>query len=489
MTKDQAIAQLKAQGLSATQAAGVAGELEKAGALPRADVNLLTDLVNSVRNNTGPSANTLTNVVLYSVERWEKAQGTSAPTAAPKTTKVGDAGGNVLSGRGSSEQTAYNQRVVDDAWRLLKGDWDPNVVPGQEVVKAATDLKNFLGSLPAQTVGETAGSDFEAAWNDLLGSFATGGSAGGGAGAGFEENPVDSPEEIDAYARQNYGYLAAYLSDPEIGPILNQAAREDWDEGRLRGALANTSWWKNTANTARVWDAEWNMDRATSEAKVQTQLESIRRQAALMGLSITGRIDLGGFGSYDRDYWLAVTSLREGWSPERLAQAIFNEGGFNANQDYGEGQIGAQADQVKRIAAAYMLPVSEQTANDYARKVILGELSLDGVEAMFRDQAKGRYPGMASVIDQGVRPEQYFDTYKQQIGQLLEIDPDSVNLLNGKWAPIVETVGQDGVKRPMTLSEAADYIRSQPEYDKTDNAMQEASRVGELLGKTFGRIG
>jgi hypothetical protein len=54
---------------------------------------------------------------------------------------------------------------------------------------------------------------------------------------------------------------------------------------------------------------------------------------------------------------------------------------------------------------------------------------------------------------------------------------------------MTELVGADGVRRPMTLSESADYLRSRPEYDRTDNAMTEASRVAELLAKTFGKVG
>ena len=62
--------------------------------------------------------------------------------------------------------------------------------------------------------------------------------------------PKQSPE---SFARANYGYLAGFINHPDIGPILKQAAAEDWDEARLYGAVSATEWWRNTSAAQRTW--------------------------------------------------------------------------------------------------------------------------------------------------------------------------------------------------------------------------------------------
>src|SRR5690606_5449534 len=142
----------------------------------------------------------------------------------------------------------------------------------------------------------------------------------------------------------------------EIGPILRQAAKEGWDEGRLRGALHGTTWWQNTSESQREWDALWQLDRATANAQIEQRLDAVRRQAKALGLSFDGKKkDLGGFGVWDTDWFLAVTSLRNGWNPEQLAAAIFNEGGFDPESDYAMGSIASTADRVKALAKDYFV--------------------------------------------------------------------------------------------------------------------------------------
>jgi hypothetical protein len=476
---------LIAGGMPSAAADVAVKNVRDSGLLPRANDQLISALVSAYN---APGSTPMSRRIVDAVNSWRETA-PARPAPAPTKPKVESAGGNVLMGGRKPPPMFTPEQINQGAWALVKGQWPGTVTPPREFVEAADQLKNFLAQGGAGAMGEEPEDPIAAVLAALLGGGGGGGSYGGGAGAGYTEDPVDTPEEIDAFARSNYGYLAAYLEDPEIGPILKQAAREGWDQGRLRGALSNTNWWKTTAQTAREFDAEKNMDPASWEEKVQQRLEQIRRQAGLMGLAISGKIDLGGFGSYDRDYHIAVQSLREGWDDKKIMAALFKEGGFQVDKDYGEGMIGAQADQVKAMARAYMLPVSESQANAYAQAIMEGRMDIEGVEAAYRDLAKGRYPGLAAQIDAGIRPEQFFDTYKQQAAQLLEIDPDTINMMDPKWSPMTELVGADGVRRPMTLSESADYLRSRPEYDRTDNAMTEASRVAELLAKTFGKVG
>src|SRR5258708_1028556 len=117
-------------------------------------------------------------------------------------------------------------------------------------------------------------------------------------------------------ARQLYGYLAAYLDDPEVGPLLQQAATEGWDASRLQGALYETNWWKTRSETARQWDALSSTDPATADLQRQQKMYEINQYALQSGARF----------SWDRMQEIAEHALREGWDSNRLKQATVMEG-------------------------------------------------------------------------------------------------------------------------------------------------------------------
>ena len=102
----------------------------------------------------------------------------------------------------------------------------------------------------------------------------------------------------------------------------------------------------------------------------------------------------------------------------------------------------------------------------------------------------GRYTSLSSQIDKGVTPAQFFDSYKQQIAKELEIDPSTIDMTDAKWSPIVDYADpKSGQNRPMTLSESQGFIRRQPEWDKTQGAVQQSVMAADLIGKAFGKVG
>jgi hypothetical protein len=394
--------------------------------------------------------------------------------------------GSTLPAGGASMTPGYTrtpEQIDAEARQVLNGEWPEPIPIPLDVIARVEEIRRYDAGMAAHEEAMSM-----ADWAALIAS-AGGGGRGGAAGAGMEYNPVDTEEEIDGFVRENYGYLAGYLNHPEIGPILREAAKGGWDKGRLQGALHKTTWWQTTSEGAREWDALWQMDSATAWSKINERVEVIRRQAKSLGLDLKGKKDVGAYGQWDRDFWLAVNSLREQWTPEQLAQHIFAEGGFDPEADYAGGSIASTADRVKQLASNYFLVLSEKSANEWAQKIIMGEADIDGVESMLRDQAVGRFPGLADQIDKGIAPAQFFDSYKQQIASMLEVDADAIDLMDPKWAKIIEIVDNEGKRRPMTLAETADYVRSRPEWEKTDNAVSDAMGTMELIGKMFGKVG
>lgn len=398
---------------------------------------------------------------------------TSTPGTDPAAQEAGD----------SEDDT-----ITKQAWAILLGYITPEDIPSMPpaALERAQQLNSFLKGLNKATGTDTSAADII---KQMLGSVVGGG--GGGASAVPKADPLPTtPEEQDAYVREHYGFMAGYLADAELGPIIRQAAVEGWTSTRLQGALMNTNYWKSSSDAMRTWDATANIDPASTWQKVLQKTQELKARAQSLGLNISGTVDLGQYGGVqDRLSIFAARVLREGWSEQMITEGLFNEAGYDPTKQQ-SGQIAATTDAIKKAAGSYMTAVSDTTANQWAQDVLTGKQTMDGITSLFKQQAKGRFGTLSAQIDQGFTPEQIFDSYKQDIAKEMELDPEMVNLMDPKWRPVID-YSPDGSSpsRPMTLAETQKYVRQQPEWVNTQGAKQLAAQTSELIGQTFGKVG
>lgn len=309
-----------------------------------------------------------------------------------------------------------------------------------------------------------------------------GGGGGGGAapsssGSGTKTPPKDmSDDALREYLAENYGYLAAFFDHPEIGPILKQAAKEGWTQTKLMGKLSATNWWKMNAETARLWEAEKTTDPATAKAKMDAAKLRVKNQAAKSGVVL----------SADRLEELADSINRFGWNDEQLTQAIATEAHYKAG-DVQQGDLGSLISSTKALAAQYLIPVSDETAFNYAQKILSGEWDQDNVASILKDQAKGLFPQLTRLIDQGLTPATYLEPYKEMAARELEMNPSDIDWLDPKWGAVLNGFG-DG--KPYSLNDWQKNLRSDPKfgYQYTHAANQQAADFAEFLGNKFGKV-
>lgn len=287
--------------------------------------------------------------------------------------------------------------------------------------------------------------------------------------------PVQTdPGTVEDVARRLYAYMGAYLDDPEIGPILRQAATEQWDQARLAGAIYPTNWWKTTAEATRQWDAESKTDPATASAKVAGQVETLRRQAAQLGLQLSD-------GALQQ---IATDSLRLGWNDAQITKAL----GSSAQADPSV-ITSATLDKYRGLAAQYGVPMADEGLKYWVEQGIING-SDDGFQTQIKAYAKSMYPTIAAAIDQGTTVQQYFDPYRQLAAKTLEIAPDSVDLSDPKWQRALMGVQQGGQRAPLSLYQWGQIMKSDPTYgwDKTkgahDQAVSTALGVAQMFGAT-----
>lgn len=284
---------------------------------------------------------------------------------------------------------------------------------------------------------------------------------------------------IDEVKRQ-FGALAVYLDHPELGPLLRRAASEGWTREQLQLELNKTEWWRTTTTAQREWDLLARSDPAETAKRIKDLQTKLR-----------GIVDQQGLGDrYTDDQlgWMAGVFLAEGWTEDQMAKALFAQLDFQPGGKTPVGAAGLTMQQVKARAAQFGLPMSDEAAFDWARRVASGETTVEAVDVYLRDQAKSRYSWLAPDLDRGATIRGLFDPIIQQTAQLLEISPDMIDLTNPMYSRIIDYVDPNGTRRSMTAAEAAEYIRSTDAWLQTSNAKQGSAGLGEEIIKTFGKV-
>jgi hypothetical protein len=337
---------------------------------------------------------------------------------------------------------------------------------------------NARQAFPDGTVQTTGAIDL-----GMNGYGSIGGLGGGGGGTGFsgmpgasnQRTPPQTPEELDAYLRANYGYLAGFLAHPEIGPLLRQAATEGWDQNRLLGALSGTQWWKTSTEASRQWEAQQQLDPGQAADTRNGAANNVRALASQFGIAI----------SEDRLKQLAEDSIKWGWSEGELTQAIAAEAKFGQT---GAGTITASVNDLKAEARRWLTPMSDETLFKWAQNIASGAQTVDGFRSYVQQVAQQRFPDLAEQMQSGVAPGDYFAPYAQTIAQTLEIPTAEIDFNDTRWQPVIDFVDDKGTRRPMTNYEVSQWAMTQPEYDQTSGAVSNAYSFGDNLGRMFGRV-
>ena len=258
---------------------------------------------------------------------------------------------------------------------------------------------------------------------------------------------------------------------------LSLAENEGMSDDEVLGWIQGTQWFANNAETARTFDMDfWAEGPEGRDALIDSQRDLILREAQLIGLNW-----LGDNQALLND--LATTATRFGYDIYDIRNALQGVNDLGP-EELARGMILSNEQSVQDMAAKYYMPLGTEDAYDVAWSIYKGEESLDSVEAMYREQAKGLFPSLSGLIDQGVSMRAYFSPYKQRIGQLLEL-PD-VDLMNDpRFQSILFPASGEG---PLSLSQTQKFVRGLPEWQFTQNARNSARQMVDNVGRMFGMV-
>jgi hypothetical protein len=280
---------------------------------------------------------------------------------------------------------------------------------------------------------------------------------------------------LDTAVAQQYGYLAAFLDNPELGPLLERGAREGWTPQRLEAELQKTNFWQSTTDAQRRFNA----------MEEQTPGEAVQAVAARASEILTLAQSLGVQVDPSRLQEIAKDSLRFGWNSSQIRASVTAEFDYVGGES---GLAGQSSRQIREMAAQYLVPVSDQMLEKWTEQIVAGTADLEGFNGYLVEQAKSLFPGMASALDKGVTVAQYADPYRQIAARELEMNPESIDLNDPRFRKMLDQVNSKGERVSMTLSESAEYLRKLPEWQQTRGANEKAASLTESILRTFGGI-
>lgn len=312
--------------------------------------------------------------------------------------------------------------------------------------------------------------------------------------------------------QRRYPRLAPFLDVPQVGRLILLLASQRIEPDEFERRLRNTSFWRNTAEAERRWQVLMYADPATARARLDSRTASVRDLIRQNGIRLPQGMSV-------RD--IARRSIVRDMSEEQLTDYIFSftsfrdEGGGNRdpNQDgtyVPRGALGATILQLRDLGRQYMIDLDPRQTFRYARAILNGSQTIDGVAAIYTQAALTRWGSNQTIRDHianGGTTADYFGPYRQMLAEELELPEEGVNLMDPRFnavlnysaAPVIQgdgggTMGTGGEQpvdsafRPMTLSEARTWIRRRPEWNNTRRAQTMASGAGETILRRFGAV-
>jgi hypothetical protein len=307
----------------------------------------------------------------------------------------------------------------------------------------------------------------------------TGGAASGAGGMSGLARATGLDEE--ALARK-YGYTAAWFAQaPELHDLLIEAEANDFTEEEFANRFRGTKWYQTHGAKDREWQSLKQIDPVEAERQQQMREQAIKAQARSQGVTLDPK----------RLAAMVEDSLRFGWDGSTIQRAVSDEFKYNPKAA-GTGKAAATVGDFKELAAQYLVPMSDGRLQDWTRRVLAGETSVDDYKAYVQKQAASLFPDLASEIQSGMTVADYLDPYEQMAAQTLGINPAQVNWLDPKWQQAVFRTDQGTSKRTvMSLADWGKTLRTDKQYgyDKTPEAVRAGTQLASAVAQAFGNQG
>lgn len=213
---------------------------------------------------------------------------------------------------------------------------------------------------------------------------------------------------------------------------------------------------------------------ATKAQQIAASAAAIRNESDTLGLSL----------SDDQVNAIAKTSVANKWESPQLTEYLTQGLDFTKLRP---GTLTGNLEQIKQMASDQLLVISDQSAQEYSRRVSSGELDKNGLMALFQEQARKDYSWAAPAIDKGISMKTYLLPTRDRIAAYLEKTPEAIDMMDPKYLSMMQTVdAKTGLVRAATQSEVMINARSDPDFAKTNAARSMTQSVASAIRSFMG---
>lgn len=342
------------------------------------------------------------------------------------------------------------------------------------------------------------------AWKD--GGRGQGGGGGDGKGDGKDDEPKGEFDDLtfdELIAKFGYS-LGVIQQFPELRKLFEQIGDmiadgtwpDDMDAAQVKfnAMIAETEFGKRTTSEIEADLTRYGLGREDFGKNIKNLIDEINDTLSLMIGKRLSREDartialklvyedsafLRGSFSQDRIREEVTKYIRV---TDQEPQAPGQPGGVT---ELG-GQLGDVQDDLMRWFAKNGITVTANRMTKILRDLSDGSTTVESVKQNFRDGWMTRnYSSYGDLFAQGMDLADIAMDFQTRAANLLERDPESFKIDD----PIIQRALQhqvDGKPAQMTFTDFDRMVRSDPEWDKTTNAMSVYNDVGEAILRSFG---
>lgn len=341
----------------------------------------------------------------------------------------------------------------------------PNWTPGQ--IAAA-----------AQRPADAAG--YAAKVNSYYPTYSGGKAVAGGSTTYTASDSALTSEHAQSLSAQDfadqYGFAYGFLkTQPELWGIFQEAVKGGWSTAEFQAKIQGTAWWRAHSDQTRKWDELVKTDPAEASQQRKNAAAHIQQAATAAGASLSSSTLAKLTESY----------LRFGWTDDLLKQTLGSYVTPKSGGVYG-GQAFKDQEAIQQYIGAMGVPWSQKTIGQYVQRIATGADSLEEVTALVKSYAKSMYPSLAPYIDKGMTVKDLADPYIQTMSQTLEMDPASITLRDPWIQKGLQSKDGKGQLTQMPLWQFQEQIRTDPRWDKTQNATDAAFSMVRKIGQDWG---
>jgi len=317
-------------------------------------------------------------------------------------------------------------------------------------------------------------------------------------GFGLTPNQLQNVRDLAAYSPGGAAFLEymgeTYLVNGEeqsVGSLFSRIWLGQVDQAFVQrvltprydanGELQNGATWfpEFTKTFNKYYDLSLGNgqdDGATLQEKIDSALAIIQDRVRTLGLrmSETDIIDV------------ATMAVNSNWNDAQVIDKLLT----NYNMlELDAGDLTTAQSNVATLANQYLVPLTDDQAASYAKRLYLGEINTDTIEDQFRKQLIAEMPFLETQLMSGLRPTDIFASARSFAARELELDANNIDLNDPKWRDMFVRSNDDGTQRLATLSEIRTQVRNTPEWSRTTAAKESASNIAGAIAQLFGRSG